>query len=387
MGGRRSAAEWGKMNSQNNGKDQELEKILMELAEFAQAYGQGDNPGEKGREESCSLETFTLLLSGISSSRRVPGIPQHMGYETLYHCDTEEDAAQVREHLQKMYGITDGESMEKACRHMFRCGDEYGQLLEFWNGQPPFDLSELTGPGREAFDNCMKMGEQIRPVAGSKGLHGWDYNERIGIYRLAAACRIITDQEFWDACASMAKRMAAIYSSFGEFATSCLCGAVYYMYCENGWNSEGLYGFFHINRQILQNLLSQEGAWSQRQWLQIAVKKYAKEGSEILPLLTDWEEAQGCFATDRIMVDGCAVGYMYREEPNPNMPDSGWRFFAGDESDEYANNPENVGIYALNTLCNYDPDIMPLLHGSYGTAYFRDEKGQFRQEKLIVPEE
>ena len=40
-----------------------------------------------------------------------------------------------------------------------------------------------------------------------------------------------------------------------------------------------------------------------------------------------------CFASDRITVDGMKVGYLYREPPD-NSDDSGWRFFAGDESEE-----------------------------------------------------
>ena len=52
----------------------------------------------------------------------------------------------------------------------------------------------------------------------------------------------------------------------------------------------------------------------------------------------------GCFATNRITVDGKKVGYMYREEPDTSFPDSGWRFFAGDENDEYANNPDNIRV-------------------------------------------
>lgn len=49
------------------------------------------------------------------------------------------------------------------------------------------------------------------------------------------------------------------------------------------------------------------------------------------------DEPEGCFAKDRILVDGCKVGYMYREEPDVDceMADSGWRFTAGDESEEY----------------------------------------------------
>ena len=42
--------------------------------------------------------------------------------------------------------------------------------------------------------------------------------------------------------------------------------------------------------------------------------------------------------------------------------DSGWRFTAGDESEEYMDDPNNAGIYKLNTICNDDPDIISLLH-------------------------
>ncbi len=32
-----------------------------------------------------------------------------------------------------------------------------------------------------------------------------------------------------------------------------------------------------------------------------------------------------------------------------------------DESEEYMDDPNNAGIYKLNTICNDDPDIIPLL--------------------------
>ena len=38
------------------------------------------------------------------------------------------------------------------------------------------------------------------------------------------------------------------------------------------------------------------------------------------------------------------MGYCYREEPDGGW-DSGWRFTAGDESDEYMDDPNNAGIY------------------------------------------
>jgi hypothetical protein len=68
----------------------------------------------------------------------------------------------------------------------------------------------------------------------------------------------------------------------------------------------------------------------------------------------------GALATDRITVDGMPVGYMYRETPD-RPEDSGWRFFSGDEDQAYVDDAANTSIYAVNTIANYDPDIIGFL--------------------------
>jgi hypothetical protein len=84
-----------------------------------------------------------------------------------------------------------------------------------------------------------------------------------------------------------------------------------------------------------------------------------------------------CFATDMIVVDGNKVGYMYGEEAD-NDVDSGWRFMSGRESDEYMHDAANHGVYDVNTVANYDPDIIPLLDAPIGSAFARDPRsGQF----------
>lgn len=86
-----------------------------------------------------------------------------------------------------------------------------------------------------------------------------------------------------------------------------------------------------------------------------------------------------CLATDKITVDGLKVGYMYRENPD-NEHDSGWRFFSGDEDDDYANNPENIDIHDVNTIAHYDNEIIPLLDAPYNVAFGRGENGEFEEE-------
>lgn len=100
---------------------------------------------------------------------------------------------------------------------------------------------------------------------------------------------------------------------------------------------------------------------------------------DIRPLLPDWNGPRGCFASDCVMVDGCKVGELYRLEPDRGDEgwDSGWNFLAGDEDEEYCDDSRHFSIYDLNTLCNHDPDIIPLLGMPYGTWLERGEDGQF----------
>ena len=115
-------------------------------------------------------------------------------------------------------------------------------------------------------------------------------------------------------------------------------------------------------------------------------RDYHVKAEDMKNLLPDWEEATGCIATNRITVEGCKVGYCYREKPDGDW-DSGWRFTAGDESDEYMDDPNNAGIYGLNSICNDDPDIIPLLNTPAPCAFERDENGVFQQIKDWKPDD
>jgi hypothetical protein len=103
-------------------------------------------------------------------------------------------------------------------------------------------------------------------------------------------------------------------------------------------------------------------------------KKFALRADQIKPLTNG---RGGCFATDIITVEGRKVGYMYREEPDNDI-DSGWRFTAGLESEQYMDNPDNLSIYDVNTIANYDPEIIPFLDAPAGSAFERDRhSGKF----------
>ncbi len=100
-------------------------------------------------------------------------------------------------------------------------------------------------------------------------------------------------------------------------------------------------------------------------------KTYVLEARQIRALATD---RGACIASDKITVQGEPVGYMYREPP-VETSDSGWRFLSGTETDEYMNDPNNSGLFDVNTIANYDTDIIEFLDAPMGAAFVRQTLG------------
>ncbi|MDR0212963.1 MAG: DUF2185 domain-containing protein [Comamonas sp.] len=101
-------------------------------------------------------------------------------------------------------------------------------------------------------------------------------------------------------------------------------------------------------------------------------KNFALSAQDIRPLA---EGHGGCIATDMITVHAKAVGYMVRETP-VQAEDSGWCFMAGDETQEYMDDASHHGIYDVNTIANYCPDIIALLDTAAPCAFERNASGQ-----------
>ena|SRR5215469_10668007 len=103
-------------------------------------------------------------------------------------------------------------------------------------------------------------------------------------------------------------------------------------------------------------------------------KKFRLQADEIKPIATGFG---ACLATDMITVSGMKVGFMERLKPR-NEYDSGWNFLAGVENQEYLDNPANLEQYDVNTIANYDPEVIPFLEAPVGSTFQRDRiSGKF----------
>lgn len=86
-----------------------------------------------------------------------------------------------------------------------------------------------------------------------------------------------------------------------------------------------------------------------------------------------------CIASDRITVDGEKVGFMYREK-REDEDDSGWRFLAGDETEEYLEDNCNLMMFDVNYIANIDPAIIPYLQHKIGSELERVEGSDLFQK-------
>ena len=103
-------------------------------------------------------------------------------------------------------------------------------------------------------------------------------------------------------------------------------------------------------------------------------KNFKLSSDDIQPMVPDMG---GALATDKITVDGNKVDYMVRQ-PTDREGDTGWIFYGGGETQDYLDNPNNAAIYSVNTICNYDPDIIPFLTYPPGTEVERNARGELK---------
>ncbi|EGZ44499.1 DUF2185 domain-containing protein [Neisseria wadsworthii] len=82
-----------------------------------------------------------------------------------------------------------------------------------------------------------------------------------------------------------------------------------------------------------------------------------------------------CVASKTITEEKQPVGFAYREAPVFEH-DSGWRFFRGNETDEYTDNPNNFTVCGINEITDRCPALLPILQETAG-AWEADEEGRF----------
>ena len=171
-----------------------------------------------------------------------------------------------------------------------------------------------------------------------------------------------------------------LYDGFEDFAISYLCGGTYFLFYTSGAQIEYADQMFQtLFGGISELFFSGDKLWSSYMWPQ--AKKYFKNMIDIHKMI---EDERGCLVSDRISMDGCQIGIWFVVNQAKAIQTVDGSSFMEMKNQEYLNDVNHVQVFSLNTICNYDPEIIPFLDSPVGSAYARDKDGKFHllEEKI-----
>lgn len=235
--------------------------VLALSAEF----GEKDLPARS----SCGRDQFAALLAGISALRKTPGIPgPHQSgpdyFTTLPRCASPEAEAECRAHLEKVFGITDRQSLLDFCNKEIRCHTQYQDFEGFWEGRPPFDMAQLNKRALEFFQIARDFSAQFYPIVRHNGYLAWDISECMGHLRAGYACGLLTREEL-DEMADYWIIQAQIFKSWTDFAISVICGELYWDF-RHGSKLPELNTGLELWTRLVRILLDDDTAWGSGMW-------------------------------------------------------------------------------------------------------------------------
>lgn len=221
----------------------------------------------------CDRDQFMALLAGVTALRRTPGIPGpgESGadyFTTLPRCATPEAEAECRAHLEKIFGITDRQSLLDFCKNEICCHRQYLDFVGFWEGNPPFDMAKLNSDALKYFQTARDFSAQFYSIVGHHGYLAWDICECMGHLRTGYACGILTGEEL-NGLAEHWIAQAQIFNNWVEFAISVVCGELYWDF-RNGSKLPELNKGLDLWTRLVRVLLEDNAAWGSGMWYEPA---------------------------------------------------------------------------------------------------------------------
>ena len=321
-----------------------------------------------GEKKILNRTDFSICLTAVHSilSRTKP-----IGLAPTDHPNMEK----LKLHVQHKTNATDREGVVNylaKIRH-YGCGRKYFDFWSTWNNKPTFNVEELKEENRQRFETLMNFSKPFEEIVGIKGYIAWDVAESIQIVREAFLCGYVDEKLAGEIIADFSNMALNTYTDWTDFALSYICGGCYFIYENTGSEEEVKKMCDTIIDAVEQLFFSDHNdIWAKYQWFK--PKNYFN-GFKATKDLADKKLA--CFVTDRVSMDGAKIQYAERQLPNPNFPDSGWKFMAGDESPKYLADGNNIGLFTLNLMANYDEAILPILDAPIGSIYVRNDDGTF----------
>ena len=234
-----------------------------------------------------------------------------------------------------------------SARRALLTNHEYLDFEAFWEDRSSFSLEDLFPNARPVFQRLSTFARQFQPWWAAAASLAWDISETLGHLRTACACELISMDEYREMSQYWVEQAAAFHS-WEEYAVA---------WCAepptgpSAWGEHGeqdAAAYLDLNLRLVRQLLDSKQAWAGRMWYRIPRKPFlfSALGAAGAPARLG-RAPTDAWPLTHITVLGKQVGWCYRERPDGQYPDSGWRFFSGEEDEAYINDIGHTGVYDL----------------------------------------
>ncbi|MGP1442217.1 MAG: DUF2185 domain-containing protein [Anaerovoracaceae bacterium] len=288
------------------------------------------------------------------------------------------DRKKVSENLTENFRITETNSANRAIGNICFRGTQW-QFVQFERADDPefsVELEKLSSKGKDVFNKSKEFALLCRDITGANGFVAWDFALGTDIIRECVLCDYFDEPTAFMMIEDLTKVLLKAFDNWVDYAVSFITGGTYSAYKNSNFDLHEAKQSFDYMLENTKRLFLDENCnvWKRYAWYK-SKEYFPTLNKDDLKALVKSEQA--CFVSDRISLDGAKPCYVYREKPFKNFPDSGWRFFAGDESREFCADPENSNIFKLNVIANFDESIIPLLDSEINTAFIRKDGEDF----------
>lgn len=145
------------------------------------------------------------------------------------------------------------------------------------------------------------------------------------------------------------------------------------------YQAEAAYGLMYSSERLVNHLLSngvRHFTPDRRNTCEDRVEPVLIPAKAIKALLPEDVGLMFARVSPTVMTRGDTIVHMERL-PASRPNDSGWCFYCQSDSDDEQVTAAQLRWVRLNTVCNYEPQVMSLLSAAQGTIFYRDAKGQF----------
>ncbi|MGN0640181.1 MAG: DUF1266 domain-containing protein [Oscillospiraceae bacterium] len=230
---------------------------LMELKGFGRAaveaiHARCEEVAEKDREELSEPE-FTIYLGYLPGIRVPIGLEKPLLFDDVVKKYSDDEKPIAKDFLQKYFGITDTDGFKKFYHEdmKYNLYGMAGDVLAYLDGKPRFPVSELTGTGRELFDDCSEYLNAIRECMTEPNVLGWDISEKVGMARQCYACDILSNSDFFGCMTALAQVSRERFASFEEFMISLTMGCGFFMFLDDNCSIKSAINFMNTMLPML----------------------------------------------------------------------------------------------------------------------------------------